>query len=221
MRFRGGRLSGRAPAATLSSIRNPKCCHPGLRSGAEIRNSRGTRSDVSSFRLQIISHNSSIINQTLPLPMGRVARIVPEFCVYATPEDRVTPCARRNRRFFARGVFHLLDCCRNLVALCRTWMRLSLCRYQRGDSPIAWPPDRCPRPTQPGRPALSADTPNAINAVFTPSFYLCGPVVLVVWHSRERNPATVPSTDSEPVLNRAKELAGKRLAHRGPGNWSQ
>jgi hypothetical protein len=31
-----------------------------------------------------------------------------------------------------------------------------------------------------------------------------------------KNPATVPSTGQEPVLNRAKELAGLRLTHRGP-----
>jgi len=92
--------------------------------------------------------------------------------------------------------------------------RLALWRCQRGGSPIASPPDRCPRPTQPGRPALSAGTPNAINAVFTPSLLCscgflcslrpCSPGCLAF---PRRNPATVPSAGSEPVLNRAKEQA--------------
>jgi hypothetical protein len=65
-----------------------------------IRDSRGTRSDISSFRFQIVNHNSQIINprgsasaQSIPLHRGRVARIVPEFCAHATPENRASPCA--------------------------------------------------------------------------------------------------------------------------------
>jgi hypothetical protein len=27
----------------------------------------------------------------------------------------VTPCAQRNKEFFTRGVFYLLDCCTNVV----------------------------------------------------------------------------------------------------------
>ncbi len=51
----------------------------------------------------------------LPLPMLRVARVVPEFCARARPESRVTPCAGRNKEFLARGVFYLLNCCTNVV----------------------------------------------------------------------------------------------------------
>jgi len=56
--------------------------------------------------------------QTVPLPMLRVARIVPEFCAHERPENRATPCAQRNKEFFTRGVFYLLDCCTNVV-VCR------------------------------------------------------------------------------------------------------
>ena len=57
-----------------------------------------------------------LINQTLPLPLLRVARIVPEFCARTTPETRATPCPHRNKRFLVRGVFWLLDCCTNAAS---------------------------------------------------------------------------------------------------------
>ncbi len=47
--------------------------------------------------------------------MLRVARIVPEFWAQTTPENGATPCAQRNKEFFARGVFYLLSCCTNVV----------------------------------------------------------------------------------------------------------
>jgi hypothetical protein len=57
---------------------------------------------------------SSITNQTVPLSRGRVARIVPEFWAQTTAENGTTPCAPRNKEFLARGVFYLLNCCRNV-----------------------------------------------------------------------------------------------------------
>ncbi len=51
----------------------------------------------------------------VPLPRGRVARIVPEFCARAASKNRATPCAGRNKEFLARGVFYLLNCCTNMV----------------------------------------------------------------------------------------------------------
>jgi len=57
---------------------------------------------------------SSIINRKsegVPLPRGRVARIVTEFCAQTTPENGATPCAQRNNESFrSRGVlpFQLL-----------------------------------------------------------------------------------------------------------------
>ncbi len=41
----------------------------------------------------------------------RVAGIVAEFCAHVAPQNRVTPCARRNKEFFVYGVFYSLDCC--------------------------------------------------------------------------------------------------------------
>jgi hypothetical protein len=69
---------------------------------------------LASFRT---NHKSSIISHKseLPLPRGSVAGIVPKFCARAGPQNRATPYARRNKRFFARGVFYLLNCCTNVV----------------------------------------------------------------------------------------------------------
>jgi len=85
--------------------------------------------------------------------------------------------------------------------------------------------DGCPRATQRGRPALSAGTPNAINALRTPSaLHSCGLLRslqpgLPGWVAFQReNRATVPATDAAPVRSRAQEPAGQRLAHRGPRN---
>ncbi len=88
----------------LSPIRNPQ---------SEIRNSTRPSPHVSSFRFQITNPRGSASGQTVPLSRGRVARIVPEFCASGTPENRVTPCAARNRKFLSRGVFCLLNCCTN------------------------------------------------------------------------------------------------------------
>jgi hypothetical protein len=109
---------------------------------------------------QIINHQSrgSASDQSVPLPWGGVARIVPEFCARVTPQNRVTPCARRNKRFFAHGVFYLVNCCTNGVVrrvgcarhaaarrarrrparpAAATRMRFPLCGYQQdqGDCP--------------------------------------------------------------------------------------
>ncbi len=62
---------------------------------------------------QVVNHNSSIINQVVPLPRGRVARIVPEFRAQRAPENGATPCSHRNNVLPARGVFYLLNCCTN------------------------------------------------------------------------------------------------------------
>ena len=53
----------------------------------------------------------------LPLPMLRVARIVPEFCARTRLVPRATPCAQRNKEFLARGAFCLFNCCTNVVGL--------------------------------------------------------------------------------------------------------
>ncbi len=52
----------------------------------------------------------------MPLPGGRVAGIVPEFCARANPESRVTPCAIIDKEFLARGVFCLPNCRTNVAA---------------------------------------------------------------------------------------------------------
>jgi hypothetical protein len=52
--------------------------------------------------------------------MLRVARIVPEFCTRARPENRATPCVTRNKEFLARGVFYPFNCCTNANKPCRT-----------------------------------------------------------------------------------------------------
>jgi hypothetical protein len=69
-----------------------------------------TRPAPTAFKLK----TSSIINHTVPLSRGRVARIVPEFCAPTTPENGATPCARRSKEFLARGAFYLLNCCTNV-----------------------------------------------------------------------------------------------------------
>jgi hypothetical protein len=69
--------------------------------------------------LPLSNHKSQIrgsaSDPSLPLPMGRVARIVPEFCARTTPRNGATPCAQRNNKFLARGVFYLLNCCTNAI----------------------------------------------------------------------------------------------------------
>jgi hypothetical protein len=40
---------------------------------------------------------------------------VPKFCARAGPQNGVTPYARRNKRFLARGVFYLFNCYTNVV----------------------------------------------------------------------------------------------------------
>jgi hypothetical protein len=62
-----------------------------------------------------IDLRGSASEQTVPLPMLRVAQIVPKFCARGAPKNGATPCAGRNKEFFARGVFYLLDCCTNVV----------------------------------------------------------------------------------------------------------
>jgi len=97
-------------------------CLPGRLWGLRLQ--AGTPAHVSSFRFRIINRKSSMLsprttirgmNQTVPLPVARVARIVPEFCARARPEGRVTPCDGRNKEFLARGVFPLFNCCTNVV----------------------------------------------------------------------------------------------------------
>jgi hypothetical protein len=48
---------------------------------------------------------SSIINHTVPLSRGRVARIAPEFRARGRPPSHITPCTEGNKKFLARGCF--------------------------------------------------------------------------------------------------------------------
>ncbi len=57
-----------------------------------------------------------IIPRRFPLPMLRVARIVPEFCACAGHGNHVTPCAERNKESSACGLFYLFNCCTNVIA---------------------------------------------------------------------------------------------------------
>ncbi len=50
----------------------------------------------------------------VPLPRGRVARIVPKFCARVTRQTRITPCAGRNKEYFTRGALCLFHCCTNV-----------------------------------------------------------------------------------------------------------
>jgi len=59
------------------------------------------------------NHKSSLINHTVPLSRGGVARIVPEFCARARPWNGVTLCVRWNKEFLAGRVFSLFNCCTN------------------------------------------------------------------------------------------------------------
>jgi hypothetical protein len=68
---------------------------------------------TSHFKPKTSSQYSSIINHTLPLSRGRVARIVPEFRARTTPRTGATPCVERNKESFARRVFYLFNCCTN------------------------------------------------------------------------------------------------------------
>jgi hypothetical protein len=71
---------------------------------------------IASLQSKIIHHTSEAAsNRDVPLSRGGVARIVPEFCARARPEKHVTPGAARNKEFLARGVFHLFNCCTNVV----------------------------------------------------------------------------------------------------------
>ncbi len=58
----------------------------------------------------------SASEQSVPLPLLRVAQIMPKFCACARHGNRVTPCAQRDKEFLARGVFYLCHCCTNVVA---------------------------------------------------------------------------------------------------------
>ena len=73
--------------------------------------------------------------------MGRVARIVPEFCARAEPENCITPGAARKKEFFARGVFYLLNCCTNGVIPAKAGTQISL-----GGRPeaVGWRPEDDP-----------------------------------------------------------------------------
>jgi hypothetical protein len=92
-----------------------------LRNDAEASPPQVARIRVSAWQasprllLPLSNHKSQIINPMLPLPVGRVARIVPEFCVSETLPLRVTLCVQRNKKFFAGGVFHLSNRCTNVV----------------------------------------------------------------------------------------------------------
>ncbi len=52
-----------------------------------------------------IIHQRSVSDLALPLPMLRVAGIVPKFCVRAGPPNGATPYARRNKRFLLAECF--------------------------------------------------------------------------------------------------------------------
>jgi hypothetical protein len=75
------------------------------------------------FRFQIANHHSYFINHQcrarlgrgLPLPLLRVARIVPKFCARTRPPYRATLCAQRNKEFLARRAFYLFNCCTNVT----------------------------------------------------------------------------------------------------------
>jgi hypothetical protein len=84
---------------------------------------------------------SSIINHRVPLPGGRVARIVSEFCARTAPENGATPCAQRNKEFFGGEVSYLLNCCTNVATSDKHEKYRETCG------------------------ALPTGTPNAINAV--------------------------------------------------------
>ncbi len=119
-----------------------------------------------------------------------------------------------------------MDCCRNLAALCGMWMRLALCGCQRGGGPIGW----APQTDAPGRPSVGGPlsppvprmrlTPSSPHpcSVLAASFVLCGPILPVGWKFPRKDAATVPSTGSEPVRNRAKERARQRPARGRPQN---
>jgi len=62
-----------------------------------------------------INPKGSASGQTVPLPWGRVAPIVPKFCARMRPENLVAFCAARNKEFFSRRAFYLLNCCTNVV----------------------------------------------------------------------------------------------------------
>jgi hypothetical protein len=98
-----------AQAGTRRMTTRPVCRTGCADSGLRFDTGR----QLSSFRLQIINRKSSIINHTTPLSRGRVAGTVTEFCARTTPRNGATPCARRNKESFARGVFYLFDCCTN------------------------------------------------------------------------------------------------------------
>ncbi len=80
------------------------------------------------FRLKsaIINHQCRTrLGRGLPLPMLRVARIVPKFCAQTTDATGATSCSQRNREFFAPGAFCLLDCCINATVPRTSRERLS------------------------------------------------------------------------------------------------
>ncbi len=81
---------------STTDYRLPATCH--CERSAAITTPRGTAS-----------------RQSISLPMGRVARIVPEFCAQTAPKNGANPCSHRNKEFFACRVFYLLDCCTNVI----------------------------------------------------------------------------------------------------------
>jgi hypothetical protein len=64
-------------------------------------------------------------NTCVPLPWGRVARIVPEFCAREDSEIDASVCWARNKKNLAFGVFYLLNCCRNVVV---SYLRSRKCK---------------------------------------------------------------------------------------------
>jgi hypothetical protein len=69
------------------------------------------------FKSSITNHQfrRATSGWSIPLPWGRVARIVTEFRAQTTPERCITPCVRRNKEFLGRGVFYLRNCCTNVA----------------------------------------------------------------------------------------------------------
>ncbi len=104
----------------------------------------------------------SASDQSLPLPVGHVARIATKFCASTTLPRRVTPCVQRNKRFFARGVFCLFNCCTNRdhyfwrQAITDNSRRAAALRAPNHALPnpaglLHWPRGAGPEPAQPAR----------------------------------------------------------------------
>jgi hypothetical protein len=129
-----------------ASLFNPKSCHcepVRLRSEPALSTAERDR-----LRAAITDPRGSASGQTVPLPLLRVARIVPEFWARVTSKNRATPCAQRNKESFSRGVFYLFNCCTNAI--------FGVCLME--DAPAYSPSiTRCKRDTQVcGRTAILA-----------------------------------------------------------------